>query len=290
MSDIENFRQAVQRLDELLVELERLDDKLSSSFTDYKTLFAELTRVKDIIQSITLLQGKSVDIIDKINAVAKNTQALNDNTIITLKRELSSFKTEIGQIVDYFDRSVKTAINNIDFSKFENQVEAAFETKVKEIGQHTELLDAQTARFAAINRTLETTLTKIGQSTKNSIEQFEQQAKTLPLYILALVSVISFILGMAAFMYIGIDTFKAQVFKSELAAENAYKQKIAEVDEALKSSDGVQKFLTKNAIVAEFNVFSDTKAPYVAFKKDAIDHTFSRDDFFFVAFRDTKGK
>lgn len=181
--EIEQFRQSVERFDEIIIELERIDDKLSSNFSGYKLLnenAAEITdSQEDIISSISNLQSKSVELIDSINLskkenkkYQKSTINLNENAIENLKEEFEKFDKQI-------QKTMSQTINKIDLSQFRKQVEVLFINKIKKLEVQTSKLEDNNKKFKSANQEFEKSFTFTKNHMNVTIDRFNRMNNIL---------------------------------------------------------------------------------------------------------------
>lgn len=237
-ADIENFRQAVQRFDELIVELERTDDKLSSNFERYITLSDTLGdsvhNQRGIIEAIDNLMIKGTNIVDNINTLNNNTKTINKNTIDTIKKEFEEFDYHIK-------KTMSSVVNSIDLSTFKRQVEDLFNDKISSLESEVRRLNSNNNDLEKLNTTIKSTLKTAKNEMNDSINQFNTLSKVVNWKVIVSVLFGGMFAGALLMMFFGLNIAKSQIFKDEQMAISEYKNKTAEMESKYIAASELEK-------------------------------------------------
>lgn len=237
-ADIENFRQAVQRFDELIVELERTDDKLSSNFERYITLSDTLGdsvhNQRGIIEAIDNLMIKGTNIVDNINTLNNNTKTINKNTIDTIKKEFEEFDYHI-------QKTMSSVVNSIDLSTFRRQVETLFNDKISSLESEVRRLNSNNNELEKLNTTIKSTLKSAKAEMSDSIEDFNRLAKVVNWKVIVSVLLGGMFVGALLMTFFGLNVAKSQIFKDEEMAISEYKEKTASMEAKYIAASELEK-------------------------------------------------
>ena len=263
-ADIQQFREAVQRFDELILELERTDDKLSNNFEKYITLSDTLSdsvdNQREIIQAISNLMLKGTSIVNDINTLNNNTKSINQNTINTIKKEFESFDNNIKN-------TMSSVVNSIDLSTFRRQVETLFDHKISSLESEVKRLNSGNDELDKLNTTIKTTLKSAKTEMSDSINEFNRLSKVVNWKVILSVLFGGMFAGALSIMFFDLNILKSQFLKKEEMALESYRLEL----EIYKDARGLQKFLFDNKIDIKYGNFSDTGEPYVLINKKFYD-------------------
>jgi len=202
--DIKNFRQAVEKLDEMLIEVSRLDEKVKSNLDTQDNQ-------KEVLQTINTLQMKSNDILNSFNNLSDNIKINNIKTINTLKSDLDN-------VTKKFNENINEAINNIDINidveSIKKQIETSLKSSIEKISfselhsamktlnKETENFNHNNNRLKDINDVYSKSLKEIAKDVKedinNNINTFNKMRSIVNFNILAL----TFLVGAGAGIFI----------------------------------------------------------------------------------------
>lgn len=237
-ADIQQFREAVQRFDELILELERTDDKLSNNFERYITLSDTLSdsveNQRGIIQAIDNLMLKGTSIVNDINTLNNNTKSINQNTINTIKKEFEEFDYQIKD-------TMSSVINSIDLSTFRRQVEDLFNDKISNLESEVRRLKSGNDDLEKLNTTIKSTLKTAKNEMSDSINQFNTLSKVVNWKVIVSVLFGGLFAGALLMMFFGLNVAKSQIFKDEQLAISSYKEKIAEMESKYIAASELEK-------------------------------------------------
>jgi len=184
--DIKNFREAVQKFDELIIDLERVDEKMSDNFKNYHSLNTNFDNVieeqKLLADNINNIQKESFSTIDIMKSIYTNISMSYSSNISNLKNELESFDKTIN-------KTINKAIDNINISNVIRTIEKLFDDKIK-------TLELENIRLKNLNNNLEkqieknekkvsTIISQTNTRINDSIERFNKMSKVVNWGILA---------------------------------------------------------------------------------------------------------
>ena len=184
--DIKNFREAVQKFDELIIELERVDEKMSANFKNYHSLNTNFDEVieeqKLLTDNINNIQKESFSTIDIMKSIYTNIGLSYTNNLSNLKTELEKFNNAISN-------TINKAIDNIDISNVSNKIEQLLDDKIK-------TLELENTRLKNLNNKLDeqiknnakkvsTIITQTNTKIDDNIERFNKMSKVVNWGILA---------------------------------------------------------------------------------------------------------
>ena len=180
--DIKNFREAVQKFDELIIELERVDEKMSVNFTNYNSLNTNFDEVmseqKLLTDNIQNIQKESFNTIDIMNTIYTNIELSYKNNSNNLKTQFEDFNNSINS-------TINKATDNIDISNVSRTIEKLFDDKIKTLElENIRLKNLNNKLDKEIEKNKEHINTKMSQI-DNSIERFNKMAKIVNWGILA---------------------------------------------------------------------------------------------------------
>ncbi len=256
-TEIDNFRKAVERFDELLVELEIVDSRLSTGLDNYKNVDNNIDKnmisQKEIIDNINKMQKKANNIIDRIDTLNINTEMINDNTVKVIKKEFGNFDNTIKT-------TMSNAINSIDLKIFQTQIEGLFASKINTLKNEIKKLEITNVKLKNIKNNM-----------NNSIDDINKISKVVNWKIIVSNVFGGFFFGAIAMSVYGLPLLKKAVFKNEIAAKQKYISERKELKQFYSNSAGVQKFLNQNHISINYGRFTNAKnIPYIAFKKNQL--------------------
>ena len=187
MSDeIKNFREAVQQFDNLIINLKRIDKKMSDNFKNYNSLNTNFDNVmneqKLLTDNIQNIQSESFNTIDIMKSIYANIGLSYTNNLSNLKTELEKFNNSINN-------TINESINNIDISNVSRKIEQLLDDKIK-------TLELENIRLQNLNNNLEkkikanekkvnTIISQTDTQVNESIKQFNKMSKVVNWGILA---------------------------------------------------------------------------------------------------------
>lgn len=123
MNDITNLREAIQKYDEILIEVEILNKKLTENFKNYSNIDNQIKDNVDnqnnIIAAINSILEKTVNITEEIDKVSSSSSKI-------FKYQLNGLEAEIN-------KAITTAINSVNTKDFRDKIDRLIDEKIEEI-------------------------------------------------------------------------------------------------------------------------------------------------------------
>ncbi len=209
--DIKNFREAVEKFDELLLNLDVLDDKLSSNISNYvstsENISTSTSQQKNIIEAISNLQIETKNLIDNFNEI--------DKTIYT---KINDFVTEL-------EYTLNNSINKIDMSKLSNKIERILEDDIVNLKINIQDLKNINIDFKEADRNLKTisnNVVKQSQIIKHTTDKFNIQINKINRYFAFVFIGIGTIIGALLMGSFGLKFLENRMFRNEQIAIQQY--------------------------------------------------------------------
>ena len=289
----------------LIGKLERvslnLDNKtikeLEESTISLKSLIGDFSEKSQLQIS---LSSKIEKIILSVDTLTKN----YDQTLVQNKAALNDYKGTIhGLLVEVKD-TVTSVINTMqgNFKKFEKE----FDTSTIEKAVNTAVNQNITRIVATVNKSLDDAkqvITKteannaymaaIAEQNKDVVNSFNNLFDGFNKKLLFGIAVGCLLTGVGVGAVGGVfmaDTIaKEYLHKDLVISKIAYDEKLEELKEVYKKSNGLEKFVQDNNILVNYGLFNDTTIPYIQFKirqlNTATNVTFDRDGSRYIAFK-----
>ena len=197
--DIKNFREAVQKFDELIIDLERVDEKMSANFKNYHSLNTNFDEVieeqKLLTDNIKNIQKESFNTIDIMNTIYTNIELSYKNNSDNLKTQFEDFNNSINS-------TINKAIDNIDISNVSRTINKLLDNKITNLElENIRLKNLNNKLDKEIEKNEEHINTKMSQI-DNSIERFNKMSKVVNWGILASVCGGGLVIGIISTLFL----------------------------------------------------------------------------------------
>lgn len=292
-------------LAELIGKLERLSLNLDNNTlkelegvtTNFKFLIGGLN---DKTEMQIALSAKIEKLIVGVDTITKN----YDQTLVQNKAALNDYKGAIhGLLVEVKD-TVTSVINTMqgNFKKFEKE----FDTSTIEKAVNIALKQNITRLTSTVNKSLDDAkqvivkteannarLMDIAKQNETVVKSFNTLFDGFNKKVLFGVGIGCLVfgigLGIAGGIYIAEPIIKEYLYKELITSKLNYDEKLFELKEVYKNSQGLEKFVQDNNINLNFGIYKDTTTPFISFKIKQLDTTpnvyFDRDGSRYLGFK-----
>lgn len=266
--EIENFREAVAKFDELQIELESLKESLESNFSNYQNISMVSTKNIDdfqsILKSINTLQLNATNIVEnsleKANIFEGKIKEDFKQLYGSIYRQILILKKSINSIVN--DAMNQVEIDTDGFEKIINQKLKAFDTSkvdeaIKEVHDGLFYLNIISKRMAEKEEGINTAIDNINDANFN-----------LSLFTLMGSLGLGLILGIILSTVFQIEIFSDYYFSKYDEKQELLDSNLKMVEKRIDKLNALNKWLLKNEIEISYGRFSDSKEPYIFLKDE----------------------
>lgn len=259
----------VDKLPKVLENHQIFDDRGIKTLGALNIIVDKLTTFNDNFDASFEMLGKTIareqkDVLLKASSVSK--QALNELQVI--RNELSG------------------VANNIDFSIIKEKIKTAVGDS---FANQVEFLNKTSTQTAVISKKMH----EVAAANDQAISNFNQMIKSFNLKLLIGVGVGCLLVGVGIGAVGGVyatDRIAKEYLHNDLVmSKTAYEEKLEELKEVYRNSQGLEKFVQENNILVNYGIFKDTTTPYVYFKikqlETAPNLMFDRDGNRYIAFK-----
>jgi len=300
MSDeIKNFREAVQKFDEIQADLEVLKEQLDSSFANYKNVSdissETASKLSKILQSVNALQINAQSIAE---AAIKKADAATDaaNELKTqmgkywsqeyskTKKNFDALLKEINGGINDLKRDIAIKIRDaadgleLDTSELQKAIrEQVGEINIQPISDAIEKVNRTNQKLNATVTAIEKTKTELIGAIKGlngKAEEINEATgkintinRSVSMGVSAALLVGGMMLGAGIMTFFKIDAISDYYFSGYDKKQAELEEKIKHNQEKYKQLNRVSQLLYDLDTKTEVGLFSDTKQPYLLIKK-----------------------
>lgn len=267
-SEIENFREAVAKFDELQIELESINESLEKNFSNYKEISMvssnNIHEFQALLKSINTLQINANNIVEnsleKANLFEANIQADHERLYATVYRQMIELKKSINMMVN---ESVKTIeIDTDGFEKIINEKLQGFDTSkvdaaIKEVANGLFYLNLISKRMAEKEEGINSAINNINDANFN-----------LSLFTLIGSLGLGLILGFIISTVFQIDIFSDYYFSKYDEKQEVLDSNIKTINKKIDHLNALNQWLLKNDIEINYGRFKNSNDYYIFLKDE----------------------
>ena len=159
-NEIQNFREAVERFDSLLLDTDKISDKISKNYNFYNNLSSttndNITKQREIIQAISQLQNQIELLQDNYaSAIKQQNKFIKDNKADN-EVNIYKFNEDLEQLLN-------DTIKDIDLSKFDEEVKNLLDDKIKSLKDEINNLTKVNNDFNYVNKNISNKLLELNK-------------------------------------------------------------------------------------------------------------------------------
>ena len=293
-SEIENFRAAVAKFDELQIELEAIHESLEKNFSHYKDVSMVSTHniheFKSLLKSINTLQINATNIVEnsfeKANLFGANIQAKNDKLYTDINKELKrlyfTVYEQMEDLRDIINMRVNEAVKNVEidtdgFEKIINEKLRAFDASkvneaIKEVHNGLFYLNIISKRMAEKEEGINAAIDNINDANFN-----------LSLFTLMGSLGLGLIFGVILSTVFKIDIFADYYFSKYDEKQEIIDSNIKTINKRIDHLNALNQWLLNNNIEINYGQFKDSTKHYIFLK----DEDTKKDDYGKTAYYDS---
>jgi hypothetical protein len=267
-SEIENFREAVAKFDELQIELESIKESLESNFSNYQNISKisnkNINDFQSILKSINTLQINATNTVEnsleKANQFKGRIEEKNQELYRNIYKQLTMLKEGLNSIIN--DAVSKVEIDTDGFEKIINKKLHAFDISkvddaIKEVHHGLFYLNLISKRMAEKEEGINTAIDNINNANFN-----------LSLFTLIGSLGLGVIFGIAISSIFQINTFSDYYFSKYDEKQEILDSNLKDVSKRINKLNQLSQWLLKNEIEIDYGQFQDSKRHYILLKKE----------------------
>jgi len=267
-SEIENFREAVAKFDELQIELESIKESLESNFSNYQNIsmvFAEnIDDFQSILKSINTLQINATNTIEnsleKTNQFKGKIEEQNQELYENIYKQLKVLKEGIKSIVN--DAVRKVEIDTSGFERVMNEKIQAFDTS--RVDEATKEVHHALFYLNLISKRMKDKSDEIN----SAIENINNANFNLSLFTLIGSLGLGIIFGIAISSMFQIHTFSDYYFSKYDEKQKVLDANMKTVNRRIDKLNNLNAWLLKNEIEITHGRFTDSTQHYILLKAE----------------------
>jgi len=262
-SEIENFRAAVAKFDELQIELETIQESLERNFSHYKDISMissnNIHEFQSLLKSINTLQINANNIVEnsleKANLFGANIQDEYGKLYVTIYKQVKELKDNINMMVNDAIKNIE--IDTKGFEKIINKKLQAFDASkvdaaIKEVHDGLFYLNIISKRMAEKEKGINTAIDNINNANFN-----------LSLFTLMGSLGLGLILGVGISTLLKIDIFADYYFSKYDEKQEILDANFKIVNKRVDKLNDLSKWLLRNEIQIEYGRFKDSTEHYI---------------------------
>ena len=263
-SEIENFRAAVAKFDELQIELETIQESLERNFSHYKDISMissnNIHEFQSLLKSINTLQINANNIVEnsleKANLFGANIQDEYGKLYVTIYKQVKELKDNINMMVNDAIKNIE--IDTKGFEKIINKKLQAFDASkvdaaIKEVHDGLFYLNIISKRMAEKEKGINTAIDNINNANFN-----------LSLFTLMGSLGLGLILGVGISTLLKIDIFADYYFSKYDEKQEVLDSNIKNLDKKIDKLSKLNQWLLINGIEISYGRFSDSTQYYIS--------------------------
>ena len=263
-SEIENFRAAVAKFDELQIELETIQESLEINFSHYKDISMissnNIHEFQSLLKSINTLQINANNIVEnsleKANLFGANLQDEHGKLYVTIYKQVKELRDNINMMVNDAIKNIE--IDTKGFEKIINKKLQAFDASkvdaaIKEVHDGLFYLNIISKRMAKKEKGINTAIDNINNANFN-----------LSLFTLMGSLGLGLILGVGISTLLKIDIFADYYFSKYDEKQEVLDSNIKNLDKKIDKLSKLNQWLLINGIEISYGRFSDSTQYYIS--------------------------
>jgi len=263
-SEIENFRAAVAKFDELQIELETIQESLERNFSHYKDISMissnNIHEFQSLLKSINTLQINANNIVEnsleKANLFGANIQDEYGKLYVTIYKQVKELRDNINIMVNDAIKNIE--IDTKGFEKIINKKLQAFDASkvdaaIKEVHDGLFYLNIISKRMAEKEKGINTAIDNINNANFN-----------LSLFTLMGSLGLGLILGVGISTLLKIDIFADYYFSKYDEKQEVLDSNIKNLDKKIDKLSKLNQWLLINGIEISYGRFSDSTQYYIS--------------------------
>lgn len=198
-NEVQNFRQAVERFDEIIIIMEKAKEDLEKTrneITNIDKLRSDLRRlqinqsqlINDFDSTVSYIDDKNIEnsnkIISKFENIEKN-----------WNKDFLGLETNLKSKFENIEKELISKMKNINLNDFTLSVNTLFENKSKELKNKLDEFESINSKFTKNNNLLNTLLDIQHKKVQTKLSEFENLIDSLSSYKLILYTLLGFGLG-----------------------------------------------------------------------------------------------
>jgi hypothetical protein len=291
-SEIENFREAVAKFDELQLELESINEILESNFSNYQNISMvsnkNIDDFQSILKSINTLQINATNTVEnsleKANQFKGKIKEQNQELYRNIYKQLTMLKEGINSIIN--DAVSKVEIDTNGFEKIINKKLQAFDISkvddaIKEVHHGLFYLNLISKRMAEKEEGINAAIDNINNANFN-----------LSLFTLMGSVGLGLLFGIIISTVFKIDFFSDYYFSKYDEKQEILDSNLKAVSKKINKLNKLDQWLLKNNIEINHGRFSDSNQYYISLDSEDTKlgnnnkTSFYRDDTTFIFIKD----
>ena len=263
-SEIENFRAAVAKFDELQIELETIQESLERNFSHYKDISMissnNIHEFQSLLKSINTLQINANNIVEnsleKANLFRDNIQDEHGKLYVTIYKQVKELRDNINMMVNDAIKNIE--IDTKGFEKIINKKLQAFDASkvdaaIKEVHDGLFYLNIISKRMAKKEKGINSAIDNINNANFN-----------LSLFTLMGSLGLGLILGVGISTLLKIDIFADYYFSKYDEKQEVLDSNIKNLDKKIDKLSKLNQWLLINGIEISYGRFSDSTQYYIS--------------------------
>jgi len=263
-SEIENFRAAVAKFDELQIELETIQESLERNFSHYKDISMissnNIHEFQSLLKSINTLQINANNIVEnsleKANFFRDNIQDEHGKLYVTIYKQVKELRDNINMMVNDAIKNIE--IDTKGFEKIINKKLQAFDASkvdaaIKEVHDGLFYLNIISKRMAKKEKGINSAIDNINNANFN-----------LSLFTLMGSLGLGLILGVGISTLLKIDIFADYYFSKYDEKQEVLDSNIKNLDKKIDKLSKLNQWLLINGIEISYGRFSDSTQYYIS--------------------------
>jgi hypothetical protein len=267
-SEIENFREAVAKFDELQLELESIKEILESNFSNYQNISRvsnkNINDFESILKSINTLQINATNTVEnsleKANQFKGKIEEQNQELYRNIYKQLTMLKEGLNSIIN--DAVSKVEIDTNGFEKIINKKLQEFDISkvdeaIKEVHHGLFYLNLISKRMAEKEEGINTAIDNINDANFN-----------LSLFTLMSSLGLGLIFGIVLSTVFQIEIFSDYYFSKYDEKQEVLDSNVKGLSKEIDKLNDLNKWLLKNKIEIKYGQFKDSNQHYILLKKE----------------------
>jgi DNA repair exonuclease SbcCD ATPase subunit len=282
-NEIQNFRQAVEKFDELLVDLETVEKRLSENFSNYKTI-SEISkesteRFIDALKELNDMRLAVGSTLKSLRGLHDKIESSNAEINRKLKSSFTNLASEIDSVVQDAIKAVHIdakEIEKIIDEKLVKSVNTLIDKLDSDIDSVTNDIDRVVVEAKDTAKWARATIKQSEQESKlirkkaddlaDALAEFDKIRKTRILGWFGGGVLAGAIIAAAILTFFKIDAISDYYFSSyEKRLSDLQKQNQAVAAEVARLR-GLSRFLHDHNVKVGYGLFSDTKEPFLSLR------------------------
>jgi len=164
-NEIKNFREAIERFDEILIDLGVVSQNMNERFSDYRNVIDASIILHDILESLQALQNNAKKSNkDAVQQTEKLQTALGKNyrdEYSQTKKDFNELFNNINKAINNLQNDINTKIHhaadNVDLSEI-NKITVKLQLAINQLNDKASQINEATNKFNTINRSVSLSL------------------------------------------------------------------------------------------------------------------------------------